>query len=146
MFLILFAFCKSLFQSYSHSFDFIASDLFLLDDSYSSVLCQVVVKGMNLENIISYDYLHSIYATDEASCMRMVNEYYSSSEGKYEFLVAYLNEEASRGKFITDIYHHPAMSVLELLRGTYVYMFIVDLTKCYVYSNQFRPTHTVDVI
>ena len=39
LFLILFAFCNSLFQSYSHSFDFIASDLFLLDDNYSSDLC-----------------------------------------------------------------------------------------------------------
>ena len=50
--------------------------------------------------------------------MRMVHEYYSSVDGKFDFLVSYLNEKSSRGKFMSDIYHHPAMAVLELLRGT----------------------------
>ena len=73
--------------------------------------------------------------------MRMVNEYYSSPEGKFEFLVSYLNEETSRGKFITDIYHHPAMSVLELLRGmcsiqyirVYIYIYIYMYMYVYIY-------------
>jgi hypothetical protein len=49
--------------------------------------------------------------------MRMVHEYYTSNTGKFDFLVTYLNENAARGKAISDVYHHPAMAVLELLRG-----------------------------
>ena len=54
---------------------------------------------------------------DEASCLRMVHEYYTSTTGQFDFLVFYLNETPARGKFISDVYHHPAMAVLELLRG-----------------------------
>jgi hypothetical protein len=57
------------------------------------------------------------HTADEASCMRMVHEYYTSNTGKFDFLVTYLNENAARGKAISDVYHHPAMAVLELLRG-----------------------------
>ena len=60
---------------------------------------------------------------DEASCMIMVNQYYSSSDGKFEYLVSYLNDNESRGKFISDMYHHPVMAVLELLRGWYIFIF-----------------------
>jgi hypothetical protein len=49
--------------------------------------------------------------------MRMVHEYYTSSAGQFDFLVHYLNETPARGKFISNIYHHPCMAVLELLRG-----------------------------
>lgn len=62
---------------------------------------------------LSFSFLFS----DEASCMRMVHEYYTSTAGQFDFLVHYLNETPARGNFISDIYHHPCMAVLELLRG-----------------------------
>ena len=51
----------------------------------------------------------------------MVHEYYTSTTGQFDFLVFYLNETPARGKFISDVYHHPAMAVLELLRGETYY-------------------------
>ena len=51
----------------------------------------------------------------------MVHEYYTSTTGQFDFLVFYLNETPARGKFISDVYHHPAMAVLELLRGEIYY-------------------------
>ena len=63
--------------------------------------------------------------------MMMVNQYYSSSDGKFEFLVSYLNKNESRGKFISDIYHHPVMAVLELLRGWQMSVYL-SFSDCFL--------------
>lgn len=49
--------------------------------------------------------------------MRMVQQFYTNTTGKFDLLVSYLNSDPTRGKLISNIYHHPTMAVLELLRG-----------------------------
>ena len=95
---------------------------------------------LRLSTLLYYSHFTLLFfpllssSVDESSCMRMVHEYYSSSDGRFDFLVSYLNENPSRGNLISDIYHHPAMAVLELLRGKYGSTCYILIT-IYRYSN-----------